>query len=280
MLALRNYPGPGKTVLPVQLIKKQTMVCSNCGQFYRFNRQTGSLPALAWGAVASFFLIALTLFLIFYTEPPTILLVAFITMSYLSLSFFFWKYFTNSTFSPIAGHSMKLPIQERDEKDKVHSEESIIELTEPIKKAIQQDSMMPPEEEEDVVDISSIEPIPQKVREEIPEKPRKQEEPKKEEIKDLATGYGACFATNRITRDGKKVGYMYKEEPNFPNDSGWRFFSGDETLDYLSDKGNTKIFDVNTIANFDQEIISFLDSGENSVFERDSTSGRLKKVNE
>lgn len=73
-------------------------------------------------------------------------------------------------------------------------------------------------------------------------------------------GYGYCFATNRIAVDGRKVGYMYREEPDRPGDSGWRFFSGDETQDYVDDPDNTETRSVNTIASFDPSIIPYLDS--------------------
>ena len=49
-----------------------------------------------------------------------------------------------------------------------------------------------------------------------------------DQIKPLAEGHGACFATDRITVDGKKVGYMYREDPDEDVDSGWRFMAGDE----------------------------------------------------
>jgi hypothetical protein len=38
----------------------------------------------------------------------------------------------------------------------------------------------------------------------------------------LAKGFGSCFATHRITRDGAPVGYMYREQTDNDLDSGWR----------------------------------------------------------
>ena len=90
-----------------------------------------------------------------------------------------------------------------------------------------------------------------------------------EEIKPVATGYGYCFATDHITMNGKKVGYMYREEPDRPHDSGWRFFSGEETQAYVDDSENTTIYDVNTIANYDLAIVPFLDAPPGSKFGRD-----------
>ena len=70
-----------------------------------------------------------------------------------------------------------------------------------------------------------------------------------------------CFATNRIVIDGKKIGYMYREEPDtsFP-DSGWRFFAGDETDEYVNNPDNVKIYSLNTICNYDESIKHLLNS--------------------
>ena len=87
-------------------------------------------------------------------------------------------------------------------------------------------------------------------------------------LKPLVEGHGGCFATDAITVEGRKVGYMYREKPDFPEDSGWRFFSCTESQDYLDDPSNTTIYDVNTIANYDPAIIPFLTSPIGFAFQR------------
>jgi hypothetical protein len=99
-----------------------------------------------------------------------------------------------------------------------------------------------------------------------------------EKIQDLAKEFGACLATDRILIDGCPVGYMYREEPDFEQDGGWRFFAGDETEEYLDDQWNSGIYDVNTIANYDPEIIPYLNSNIGSDFER--TNDGFRKVEE
>ena len=89
-----------------------------------------------------------------------------------------------------------------------------------------------------------------------------------EEIKQLIPNMGACFATDRITVDGMKVGYMYREEPDKDVDSGWRFFSGDESQEYADNPENTSIYAVNTICNYDPAIIPFLSAPIGSSFGR------------
>ena len=83
----------------------------------------------------------------------------------------------------------------------------------------------------------------------------------KKKAKSMINSQLGCLATNRITVDGKKVGYMYREEPDtsFP-DSGWRFFAGDETDTYANTPDNIKIYRLNTICKHDKSIIPLLDS--------------------
>lgn len=89
-----------------------------------------------------------------------------------------------------------------------------------------------------------------------------------EQIRDIATGYGACFATDKITVDGEPVRFMYREEPDNDIDSGWRFMAGSESDAYMNDPENHAIYDVNTIANYDHDIVPFLGAPIGSAFER------------
>ena len=82
-------------------------------------------------------------------------------------------------------------------------------------------------------------------------------------------GPAGCIATDRILVDGCRVGYMYREMPDYEEDSGWRFLSGDESDDYLSDPQNSDVYDLNTICNYDTDIIPFLSYPAGSAFERD-----------
>ncbi len=75
-----------------------------------------------------------------------------------------------------------------------------------------------------------------------------------EQIRPLATGFGSCLATDRIVVAGQKIGYCYREAPDSSEDSGWRFFAGDEPQEYIEDPSNLGLYDVNTIANYDPEL--------------------------
>lgn len=97
-------------------------------------------------------------------------------------------------------------------------------------------------------------------------------------IRSLAPDHGACYASDRITVDGQRVGYMYREAPDFASDSGWRFFDGTEDQAYADDPTKFAIYDVNTIANYDSEIIGLLQSPVGAVFVRSPLSSNLRLV--
>ncbi len=90
----------------------------------------------------------------------------------------------------------------------------------------------------------------------------------KEQIVDLARGRGGCIATDRILVDGARVGFMRRAHPVNPMDSGWQFMAGDETEEYMANNANHGIYDVNTLANYDRDIIPFLDGEIGSEAER------------
>ena len=95
---------------------------------------------------------------------------------------------------------------------------------------------------------------------------------KAENVKNLLPGWeGAdgCIATNRITVEGCKVGYCYREKPDGGWDSGWRFTAGDESEAYMDDPNNAGIYKLNTICNDDPAIIPLLNTPAPCAFERD-----------
>ena len=95
---------------------------------------------------------------------------------------------------------------------------------------------------------------------------------KAEDVKPLLSdwkGADGCIATNRITVEGYKVGYCYREKPDGDWDSGWRFTAGDESEAYMDDPNNAGIYKLNTICNDDPDIIPLLNTPAPCAFERD-----------
>ena len=99
---------------------------------------------------------------------------------------------------------------------------------------------------------------------------------KAEDVKSLLpdwAGADGCIATNRITVEGYKIGYCYREKLDGDWysgwDSGWRFTAGDESEAYMDDPNNAGIYKLNTICNDDPDIIPLLNTPAPCAFERD-----------
>src|SRR4051794_37065895 len=95
------------------------------------------------------------------------------------------------------------------------------------------------------------------------------------ELRPLATGHGSCYASDKITVDGEPVGFMERQQPD-QHLSGWSFVSGTESEAYMDDPANFAIYDVNTIANYDPDIIRFLHAPPGSEFARDTAEDPLR----
>jgi hypothetical protein len=88
---------------------------------------------------------------------------------------------------------------------------------------------------------------------------------------------GYIIASSQVANGGKPVGYMYREEPDNENDSGWRVFSGEETQQYADDPTNFAMYNASTIVAIDPSIAEWLGTPAPAVFERDAT-GHLVSV--
>jgi hypothetical protein len=98
------------------------------------------------------------------------------------------------------------------------------------------------------------------------------------DVRPMATGLGSCSASDHITIDGKRVGFMYRQEPDTAADSGWVFLSGEESQGYLDDAGNLAVYDVNTIANYDPTIIPLLAAPIGSAYKRDTDEREFQRI--
>ena len=82
--------------------------------------------------------------------------------------------------------------------------------------------------------------------------------------------FGYVLAPKVLVSNKLKVRFMYREKSDNPNDSGWRFFSGDEEQEYIDNPNNIGIFDVSTILAIDGDIEQYLEKPIGSAFERES----------
>ncbi len=82
-----------------------------------------------------------------------------------------------------------------------------------------------------------------------------------------------CFVTQRIMNDGQRIGYLYREEPDRDEDSGWRFLCGDESDEYMDDSDNICLVSLGAVLREDDSILELLDSPVGAAFEFDPSTG-------
>jgi hypothetical protein len=87
-----------------------------------------------------------------------------------------------------------------------------------------------------------------------------------------------CFVTNRVLREGARVGYLYREEPDEERDSGWRFTANDESDEYMEDTGNIQYVSVGSVLSCDDSFVHLLDSPSGSAFARNVKTGMFVPV--
>lgn len=68
-----------------------------------------------------------------------------------------------------------------------------------------------------------------------------------------------CFVTNNILYEEQKVGYLYREEPDQEDDSGWRFTTGTETNEYMDDSDNISYVSLGAVLREDDSFVDLLE---------------------
>jgi hypothetical protein len=77
-----------------------------------------------------------------------------------------------------------------------------------------------------------------------------------------------CLAS-RAVLDGAPVGLMYRERPFATEDSGWRFFAGDEDGGYVADPRNVPFVPLADVLAGHPEIAPWLELPRGTALERD-----------
>lgn len=75
-----------------------------------------------------------------------------------------------------------------------------------------------------------------------------------------------CYVTQRILRDGARVGYLYREAPDRDDDSGWRFTANDESDAYMDTASNHAYVSVGLVLSKDDAFIDLLDAPAGASF--------------
>ena len=76
-----------------------------------------------------------------------------------------------------------------------------------------------------------------------------------------------CVASRCVADGTEKVGYMYRDEQG-TDDSGWRFFSGNEPGWYFMEPDNLPIVSIQEIVELNPDVAELLSAPQGSYFRR------------
>ncbi|MBX2837769.1 MAG: DUF2185 domain-containing protein [Gammaproteobacteria bacterium] len=78
-----------------------------------------------------------------------------------------------------------------------------------------------------------------------------------------------CIVTNNILYERRSIGYLYREEPDYDDDSGWRFTAGDETDEYMNDSDNLSYVSLGAVLREDDSCVKLLEREAGASFAKD-----------
>lgn len=84
-----------------------------------------------------------------------------------------------------------------------------------------------------------------------------------------------CFVTRRVLDDGCPVGYLYREDPDGEDDSGWRITANDDTEDeaYMDNPAHLAYVSLGVVLNLDDAFVDLLDEPAGAAYVRDADTG-------
>lgn len=101
--------------------------------------------------------------------------------------------------------------------------------------------------------------------------------PQKREWADLLGVNPGCLITKKALQE-ERIGYMYREQAleDFP-DSGWRFFVGDETEEYINEVENISMIGFSDICNIDPTILAYFYAQPGCGFGKTENNGWVRE---
>lgn len=86
-----------------------------------------------------------------------------------------------------------------------------------------------------------------------------------------------AIVSARVCRDGRPVGWLYREPVDRESDSGWRVLSGDETDEYLDDPDNAELLPLRELLGSDPDLEELFAEPAPAAFER-QPDGRFTAI--
>jgi hypothetical protein len=87
-----------------------------------------------------------------------------------------------------------------------------------------------------------------------------------------------AIVSRKVFEEGEEIRWIYRQESDRSEDSGWRVFTGHETQEYIDDASNSRICLVGWLIDFDPTLLPAMRADVGSAFERESASDAWVEV--
>ena len=89
------------------------------------------------------------------------------------------------------------------------------------------------------------------------------------------------LASNQLVGpEGLQVGFAFRTEALNPKDSGWNFWSGEETEEYIKDSQNFVTYPLQHFLDLDESLRDIIDAEVDTSWERDEESDEWVEAEE
>lgn len=87
-----------------------------------------------------------------------------------------------------------------------------------------------------------------------------------------------ALVSKQVMEDNKPICWAFREIPEAKNDSGWRFFSGEETEEFFETEEDIMEVELNSILDKISSLMDFLKEQPGIELERDDETQSWEKV--
>lgn len=101
---------------------------------------------------------------------------------------------------------------------------------------------------------------------------------KKEDPRWIDSYERKALVSKMCFEEGETVRFLYREQPDHEEDSGWRMFTGHESDEYTDDPDNVRVINVGYILDMDPSLLEPLKEGIGAAFERENKGRQWNRV--
>ena len=88
-----------------------------------------------------------------------------------------------------------------------------------------------------------------------------------------------CFVTTKVLNENDKFCYLYRDEPNHEDHSGWHIMAGDKSAEYMGNAKNIAYVSLGVVLSEDDSFIAVIDASVEKAFRKSTITGNFEEIN-